>query len=93
MGVFHCPMGAAYYDDEPCIDCGLCSATTGEEIVEASRKIRGYLRSHSERIKSIGTICFDPQINDVGLKEKALSSPNAEKDINKITEQSLAEPR
>ncbi len=49
MPAFHCPMGAAYYDDEPCIDCGLCLAKTKEEMVEASTKIRDYLRSHSER--------------------------------------------
>ena len=23
-------MGAAFYDDEDCIDCGICSATTNE---------------------------------------------------------------
>jgi len=42
-------MGAAYYDDEPCIDCGLCSATSREEMVKASKRIRDYLRSHAER--------------------------------------------
>jgi len=42
------PYGAAYYD-EPYIDYGLCSVTTREEMVEASRKIRDYLRSHAER--------------------------------------------
>lgn len=51
MGGFHCPMGCLWYDDEPCIDCGLCSATTKEEMVEASRKIREYLRSHADRKK------------------------------------------
>ncbi len=49
MGLFHCPMGAAYYDDGPCIDCGLCLATTREEMVEASKRMRDYLRSHAER--------------------------------------------
>ena len=47
MGEFHCPMGAAFYDDDGCIDCGLCSAKTKEEMVEASKKIRQYLRSHA----------------------------------------------
>jgi len=47
MGLFHCPMGVAFYDDEGCIDCGMCSATTEEEMVEASKKIRAYLRSHA----------------------------------------------
>ena len=42
-------MGAAYYDDEPCIDCGLCLATSKEEMVKASKMIRDYLRSHAER--------------------------------------------
>ena len=51
MGLFHCPMGAAYHDDEPCIDCGLCSATTRQEMVEASKRIRDYLRSHAEKRK------------------------------------------
>ena len=49
MGLIHCPMGAAYYDDEPCIDCGLCSAKTKEDMVEASRRIRDYLRAHAEK--------------------------------------------
>ncbi len=49
MGDFHCPMGAAFYDDEGCIDCGLCSATTKEEMIDASKKIREYLRSHAEK--------------------------------------------
>ncbi len=47
MGLFHCPMGAPFYDDEACIDCGMCSATTKEEMVEASKKIRAYLRAHA----------------------------------------------
>ncbi len=42
-------MGAPFYDDEVCIDCGLCSATTREEMVDASRKVRDYLRAHAER--------------------------------------------
>jgi len=42
-------MGAAYYDDEPCIDCGLCSAKTKEDMVEASKRIRDYLRAHAEK--------------------------------------------
>ena len=47
MGLFHCPMGAPFYDDDACIDCGMCSATTQEEMVEASKKIRAYLRAHA----------------------------------------------
>jgi len=40
-------MGAAFYDDEVCIDCGMCSATTEAEMVEASKKIRTYLKAHA----------------------------------------------
>lgn len=47
MGAFHCPIGAAYYDDDTCIDCGLCYAKNSAEKVEASRKIREYLVIHS----------------------------------------------
>jgi CO dehydrogenase maturation factor len=46
-------MGAAFYDDEGCIDCGMCAAKTEEEMVAASRKIRAYLRSN---VLSSGTI-------------------------------------
>jgi len=49
VGAFHCPMGAPFYDSEGCILCGLCIATTNEEMVEASKKIRAYLRSQPER--------------------------------------------
>ena len=49
-------MGAPFYDDEACIDCGLCSATTKEEMVEASKKIRAYLRSHTEKMGAIHKI-------------------------------------
>ncbi len=51
MGLFHCPMGCAYYEDEPCIDCLLCLATNQEEMVSASKRIRDYLRSHAETRK------------------------------------------
>ena len=47
MGLFHCPMGAPFYDDEDCIDCGMCIATTKEEMVEASKKIRAYLKANT----------------------------------------------
>lgn len=47
MGEFHCPMGAAFYDDEGCILCEMCSAETDEQRVEASKKIREYLKSHT----------------------------------------------
>jgi CO dehydrogenase maturation factor len=51
MGIFHCPLGCAYYEDDPCIDCGLCLATCEEERVLASRKIREYLRAQAETRK------------------------------------------
>jgi CO dehydrogenase maturation factor len=47
MGLFHCPVGCAYYEDEPCIDCCLCLATTEEERGMASKKIREYLRTRA----------------------------------------------
>ncbi|MBI4763080.1 MAG: P-loop NTPase [Deltaproteobacteria bacterium] len=46
MGIFHCPLGVAFYDDEGCIDCGLCAAETQEEMVEASKKIRAFLKAN-----------------------------------------------
>ncbi|MFH1756635.1 MAG: P-loop NTPase [Pseudomonadota bacterium] len=49
MPAFHCPLGAVYYDDEPCIDCGLCQARTQPEMVEASKKMREYIRAHAAR--------------------------------------------
>jgi len=49
MPAFHCPLGAVYYDDEPCIDCGLCQARTTGEMVEASKRMREYIRAHGER--------------------------------------------
>ena len=51
MGIFHCPLGCAYYEDEPCIDCGLCLAANEEESVLASRRIRDYLRARAETRK------------------------------------------
>jgi len=56
MGLFHCPMGAAFYDDEGCIDCSMCTATTREEMIEASNKIRAFLRLHAEKKGAIKKI-------------------------------------
>jgi len=56
---FHCPMGAEYYDDDNCICCRMCLANTEEEMVEASKRIREYLKSHATNkspIKKI-TVC------------------------------------
>jgi len=49
MPIFHCPMGAPYYEGDNCILCDLCNATTKEEMVIATKKIRDYLRSRPER--------------------------------------------
>lgn len=59
MPEFHCPMGAEYYDDDNCIYCRMCLANTEEEMVEASKRIREYLKSHATNkspIKKI-TVC------------------------------------
>jgi CO dehydrogenase maturation factor len=53
MGEFHCPMGAPFYDDDSCINCDMCTAETDEQRVEASRKIREYLKSHAPVAKSL----------------------------------------
>ena len=53
MGLFHCPVGAPFYDDEACIDCKLCMATTREEMVEATKRIRAHAGSG---IKKKGTV-------------------------------------
>ncbi len=45
MPLFHCPIGATIHGEAPCIDCGLCYADSKEKMVEASHKIREYLRS------------------------------------------------
>jgi len=56
MGLFHCPLGAPYYDDDACIDCGLCYAKTPEERVEASRKIREYMKAHAPRTSAVSKV-------------------------------------
>ena len=49
MGLFHCPLGVPYYDCEGCIDCGMCLATTREQMIEASKIVREHLRSEQKR--------------------------------------------
>ncbi|MDO9333771.1 MAG: P-loop NTPase [Dehalococcoidales bacterium] len=56
MGEFHCPMGAAFYDDDDCINCEMCSAETDEQKVEASKKIRDYLKSHAPTMSPLKKI-------------------------------------
>ena len=46
MGMFHCPLGVPYYDCEGCIDCGMCLATSKQEMIAASKRIRKYLQAH-----------------------------------------------
>ena len=48
MGMFHCPFGNPYYDCDGCIDCEMCLATTKEEMIAASKRIREYLKSHNK---------------------------------------------
>ncbi len=47
MPLFHCPVGAVFYEGDGCIRCGLCVATTKEQAVEASRRIREFLRAQA----------------------------------------------
>lgn len=56
MGLFHCPMGALYRDDDPCIDCGLCDARTREELIKASKKIRSHLKFLAPKNTSVQKI-------------------------------------
>jgi CO dehydrogenase maturation factor len=56
MGLFHCPLGAPYYDDDACIDCGLCYAKTSQEKVGASRKIREYMKAHAPRTSAVNKV-------------------------------------
>ncbi len=56
MGLFHCPVGAPFYGDDDCIECGMCLAKTKEEMVEASKTIRAYLQSRNENKSAIGKI-------------------------------------
>lgn len=58
MGLFHCPMGSIYRDDDPCIDCGLCQAKTKQEMIAASKKIRDYLCSHAQKTSIISKIAI-----------------------------------
>jgi CO dehydrogenase maturation factor len=44
-------MGAAFYDDDECIHCEMCEAITEEEMVQASNRIREYLRTHAVNAK------------------------------------------
>ena len=47
MGVFHCPMGAAYRHDDSCIECGLCEAGTKEAFIKASMIVREAIRKQA----------------------------------------------
>jgi CO dehydrogenase maturation factor len=56
MGLFHCPLGAIFRDDDPCIDCGLCESQTKEEKIQATKKIREHLRSLKKRTAEVKKI-------------------------------------
>lgn len=58
MGLFHCPFGCPHYEADDCIECGLCIATTSEEMVEASRKVRAYLKDHAIKGKPVQKIAI-----------------------------------
>lgn len=47
MGAFHCPVGAAGYDAQGCINCGMCIAKTKKERIAATDTIRNYLRENA----------------------------------------------
>ncbi len=49
MPIFCCPMVASYYEAENCIFCNLFLATTKEERIEATKKVREYLKTPPER--------------------------------------------
>jgi CO dehydrogenase maturation factor len=81
MGIFHCPFGCPYYEDEGCIDCGLCTATTNEEMVEASKKVRAYLKAHARQGRPIQKIAVSGKggvgkSTTVSLMAKALARLN-----------------
>ncbi len=81
MGIFHCPFGCPYYEDEGCIDCGLCMANTSEEMVEASKKVRAYLKANARQGRPIQKIavCGKGGVGKsttVTLMSKALVSLN-----------------
>jgi CO dehydrogenase maturation factor len=49
MPVFHCPLGAPFYEGTDCIKCGLCLAKSKEDAIEASKKMRDYLRAQGSK--------------------------------------------
>ena len=48
MGLFHCPLGALGYGDDGCIQCGLCSAVTRAQKIEATQKMRAWIRENRQ---------------------------------------------
>ncbi len=51
-------MGAAFYDDDACIDCGMCTAKSKDEMIEASKKIREYLKAHATRNAAVKKVAI-----------------------------------
>ena len=80
MGLFHCPMGAAFYDDDVCIDCGMCTAKTKDDRVEASKKIRECLKAHAARNITIKKIAVCGK-GGVGKSTIVALMANALKDL------------
>lgn len=56
MGLIHCPFGIPYYDCDGCIDCGLCLATTREQMIEASKIVREHLTSNRNEMGAVKKI-------------------------------------
>jgi CO dehydrogenase maturation factor len=51
-------MGAPYYDDDDCIDCGMCIASTKDEMIAATQKIRAHLKATRKQGPPIGKIAI-----------------------------------
>lgn len=49
MGLFHCPIGAIGYGKKGCILCGLCTAVTKEEKVQASNLMRQWIQENAHQ--------------------------------------------
>lgn len=58
MPEFHCPLGAAFYDAEDCILCGLCEAVTKAEVQAATEKLRTYLQANKDRKTALRKIAI-----------------------------------
>ena len=59
MSTFHCPIGVVAYQEEGCINCGLCQASTMQESRIAAERMRAHIQATaSERdSRSVQKIC------------------------------------